>query len=72
METFIPRASTNVAKVEYDRATQLLTVHFQSGGVYDHTGVPVDVFIGMQNAQSVGGYYHRQVKGQYDYTRRGD
>lgn len=68
-ETFVPRNSTNVARVEYDSDSQVLTVEFSNGGVYEHKGVPQSVFMGMQTTSSVGGYYHRQVKGRYETAR---
>ncbi len=35
------------------------------GKEYIHAGVPVDVWIGFKNAGSKGGYYNRNIKGQF-------
>ena len=68
VETFVPKASQNIAQVDYDAETQLLTVTFQDGRAYEYTSVPEAVFTGLKEAPSVGSYFHRQVKGVYAYT----
>lgn len=68
-EVFEPKNSSNIEQCEYDHQTKELKVKFHHGGTYTHKGVPHAVWLGMQTADSVGGYYHRQIKGRFDYER---
>lgn len=66
-ETFIP-ASSNISQIDYDSDTQKLTVTFQDARSYEYSGVPVTVFMGLQNAgRNVGSYFYRQVRTAYPY-----
>jgi KTSC domain len=62
-------SSSNVEKVGYDVWEATLTVDFNSGSRYEHDDVPVDEAEGLINAESVGKYYHRHIKGKYRYRR---
>lgn len=64
-ETWIPRASTDIAQAQYEAETGTLTVWFQSGGVYEYSAVTPDVWASWQRAPSAGQYFHRQIKSRY-------
>lgn len=68
-ETFIPRSSSHIAQVDYDRDERTLTITFQSGDVYQYDEVPFQVFLGLQNAGSAGQYFHRQIKDRFAYEQ---
>ena len=68
-ETFLPKNSSNIQQVSYDPATQRMTIAFTTGGTYEYSGVQPDKFLAMQSAESVGGYFHRQVKGRHQHTK---
>lgn len=66
-ETFIPQ-SENIAEVAFDGDGGTLTVTFKDGRAYEYSGVPQEVYMGMQRAPSVGSYFHRNVRSRYNYT----
>ncbi|MGH8095070.1 MAG: KTSC domain-containing protein [Chthoniobacterales bacterium] len=61
--TLIPVNSSAIQAVGYDGHT--LTIEFTSGRVYDHPGVPYDVYSGLMNAPSMGAYYNQNIRGKY-------
>lgn len=63
-ETFLPRSS-NIDQVEYDSDAQTMTIQFKSGQSWEYTGVPHNVFLGIQNAPSAGSYFYRSIRNQY-------
>ncbi len=61
-----PVVSSNVAAVGYDESGQILFIRFKtSEKIYEHYGVPADVFNQLQTAESVGSFYARNIKGKY-------
>jgi hypothetical protein len=60
--TLILVNSSAIRAVGYDGYT--LTVEFHTGRIYDHPGVPEDVFHGLMNAPSMGEYYNRCIRGR--------
>lgn len=66
----IPVSSSNLASVGYDLDSAVLEVEFNHGGVYQYTGVPEDVYLGLMNAGSHGKYFDQYVKkARYPYTK---
>jgi hypothetical protein len=55
--------SRAIRSVGYDGHT--LTVEFHTGRVYDHPGVPYQVYRELMNASSMGAYYSRFIRGRY-------
>lgn len=77
----VPVDSSAVSAVGYAAREQTLKVIFNSGRVYEYLGVPMDVYIALLHADSVGrayndlvlkaGYRCRQVgHGVTAFTRR--
>ena len=62
-------ASSNVASVGYDPDARILEVEFKGGSVYQYHGVPADVHSEMMNAESIGRYLGRFVKGVFRCER---
>ncbi len=63
--------SSNVESIGYDEGTQTLRVRFLNGSEYDYKNVPVMEFEQLKNAQSVGSYMNRNIKGSYAYEKVG-
>ena len=61
--TLIQVNSSAIRAVGYDGYT--LTVEFCSGRIYDHPGVPYEVYAGLMQAGSKGAYYNRHIRGRY-------
>ena len=66
----IPVDSTNVASVGYDVASSTLEIEFNSGAIYQYSGVPEYEYTGLLNASSKGSYLNQHIKkAGYPYTR---
>lgn len=58
--------SSAISRAEYDEVRFVLTIWFvESGGPYSFDNVPVDVFEGLCNASSKGGYYNKYIRDRY-------
>lgn len=55
--------SSAIRAVGYDGST--LTVEFHTGRVYDHPNVPYSVYLGLMQADSMGAFYNRHIRGKY-------
>lgn len=64
-----PVTSSNIAEVGYDTNNRILEILFNSGAVYQYFDVPQQVYDGLMNASSKGGYVNSNVKGHYRYAR---
>jgi hypothetical protein len=62
-------ASSNITSVGHDPATSTLEIEFHDAAVYRYSEVPERHFQGLVGAASVGGYFHRHIKGRYRYRR---
>jgi len=61
--------SSNVAAVGYDEDSSTLQVEFNNGTAYQYFDVPMHIFEGLRDADSVGGYLAAQIKGSYRYSK---
>lgn len=59
----LPVNSSAIRAVGYVDST--LTVEFHTGRVYDHPNVPYHIYIGLMQADSMGAYYNRHIRGKY-------
>lgn len=60
-----PVRSSNIRSVGYDPASGTLEVEFNSGGVYQYSGVAETIYQGFMRAASKGSYFHDHIKGRY-------
>ena len=58
----IPVKSRDVKSVGYDERTQTLEVEFLSGGFYEYTRVPKDVYIDLLQEENKGEYFWRNIR----------
>jgi|GEM_PF-1007827 len=69
--TMMDVVSTTFSKVGYNPGNQELTVEFKDGGeTYTYAGVPADVYEQMREAESIGAFYHANIKGKYEEARK--
>lgn len=61
--------SSNVVSIGYDPISQILEVEFRDNAIYHYFDVPREIYEGLLDAESVGRFLHRHVKGVYDYSR---
>ncbi len=64
-----PVSSSNLQSVGYDPNSQTLEVEFNSGSIYQYTGVPESVYQGLMGAASHGSYLAQNIRDRYLYTR---
>lgn len=61
--------SSNVESIGYDADSSTLQVEFKNGSTYQYFDVPENIFIGLRDADSVGGYLAVSIKGTYRYSK---
>ena len=65
----VPVESSNLKSVGFDAKTKTLEVEFIHGGVYSYFDVPEEVFAGLMKAESKGGFFQKNVRGQFRFKR---
>jgi hypothetical protein len=60
-------ASSNIDGLDWRDGT--LRIWFWAGSIFDYQEVPEDVFHEFMNAQSVGRYFQKNIKGKYDSVK---
>jgi hypothetical protein len=64
--------STCFSSIGWDASTGTLVVTFRdSGASYAYDEIPRSVWDGLRNADSMGGYYNKNIKGHYDCVKLG-
>ncbi len=61
--------SSNIQAVGYDESSSTLQIEFKNGAMYQYFDVPENVFTALRDADSVGGYLARNIKGTYRYSK---
>jgi hypothetical protein len=61
-----PVESSNIKAIGYDPDKQRLVVEFLSGKRYAYADVPPAVYTGFLEARSMGIFFSRNVRGQYE------
>lgn len=64
-----PVESSLIFAVGFDVDKKELTVEFKKGGVYRYKPVPHAVYTAMLEAISVGKFFLRNIKNQYEYVK---
>ena len=59
--------SSNIKSVGWENES--MEVEFMNGAVYQYDGVPADVHQNLIEADSVGSFFHTEIKGNYAYRR---
>jgi hypothetical protein len=61
--------SSNLAAVGYDEESSILQVEFKNGGTYQYFDVPENLFEGLRDADSVGGFLAKNIKGGFRFSK---
>ncbi|MDH3348716.1 MAG: KTSC domain-containing protein [Desulfobulbaceae bacterium] len=64
-------ASTSVASIGYDEATETLEVEFLNGSIYQYYNVPISIYEQNMQAGSKGKFLNMYIKNAYPYSRVG-
>lgn len=63
--------STCFSRVGYDSRNNVLIVVFRkSGAEYHYFDVPEDVWESFYDSESLGRYFNREIKGNYEYEKQ--
>ncbi len=62
--------SSNLLRFGYEATTQVLTVEFKNGGVYNYFDVPENVHEEMKAAPSKGQFLAKVIKTSFRYARQ--
>jgi hypothetical protein len=57
--------SSNIRSVGYDGQTLTLEVEFHNGTLYQYSGVPAAVHVGLLSAPSKGTYFHDHIRDRF-------
>ena len=66
-----PVKSSNIKAVGYDQETYTIEVEFHTGGIYQYTGVPEQVYRGFMQSASKGSYFHDHIRNRYAFKQVG-
>ena len=61
--------SSCIAALGYDQPTKTAVVQFVSGGLYTYANVPANTMTLWKKNRSMGSYFHRNIRGQYEFKR---
>ena len=64
-------ASSNVAAIGYDTATQTLEVEFVKGSVYQYYNVPEQTYKNIMSTPSKGRFLNTYIRDSYPHSRVG-
>ena len=64
-----PVASSDIASLGYDAATQTLEIEFHATGVYRYFSVPPEVFETIRTAPSPGKFFLQHIKGKFAWEK---
>ncbi len=62
VKALTPVESSNIEAMGHDPVTQVMTVKFKNGTVYDYQKVNKEIYMNILNASSVGGAFNASVK----------
>ncbi|WP_454843560.1 KTSC domain-containing protein [Rahnella aceris] len=62
-------SSSNINSVGFHEDEEILEIEFNNGSVYQYFDVPKHVFDDLVNAESPGGYFARNIKGIFRFSR---
>ena len=66
MNEFTPTDSSIIQKVEYNKKTKIMNITFNTGAKYSYSGVDFKTYLSMSTSDSVGSFFHRTIRNNYD------
>ena len=61
--------SSNLAGVGYHAPSKTLEIEFKNGGIYRYYEVPPATHSALMDATSKGGYFQKNIRGKFRFTR---
>ena len=65
----MPVESSSIRAIWYDEKDNILEIEFHHGGIYQYFDVPVEEYMSLIDADSIGGYFNWEIRDDYDYIR---
>lgn len=65
----LPVASTSIRSIGYEVSTKTLYIQFNNGFMYEYKNLPPIVYAALMNADSIGAFFNRTIRGKYPYRR---
>jgi len=62
-------ASSNIASIGYDEATETLEVEFLNGSIYQYYNIPSGLYQQLMQEGSKGRFLNTYIKNAYPYSR---
>ena len=59
--------SSQIKKVGYDKEKKELFITFNNGKKYKYSNVPMDLYLSLMAADSIGSYFIKNIKGKTSY-----
>jgi len=66
---FLEVESSNIEAVHYDLMNKELYVKFTSGSIYSYQNVEHHVYDSLVNADSIGKFFGKEIRNEYDFER---
>lgn len=60
--------SSHIYNYGYDEPSQILTIQFTNGAIYNYANVDPNTYYSFAQSASPGQYFHSKIKGKYDTT----
>ncbi|SDG22031.1 KTSC domain-containing protein [Methanolobus vulcani] len=57
--------SSDLKSVGYDSENKILEVEFNSGGIYQYSTVPEEIYSKLMSSSSHGKYFHKMIRDKY-------
>lgn len=61
--------SSHLQAFDYDPTSQILTIQFANGSVYQYQGVPQTEFDNLAQSGGGGTFFHAKIRDQYPTTK---
>ncbi len=61
--------SSDINSIGYDNENSVLEIEFLSGGIYQYSNVPINIYNDIMNALSHGKYFHQNIKDSFNFIK---
>ena len=61
--------SSTVKSTQYDIDSQVLTIEFKNGNVYEYYNITYEDWRSLLDAESIGKHLNAHIKGKFDYKQ---
>jgi len=61
--------SSNLEAVRYNQDTEILSIRFKGGNVYEYSEVPLLEYMELLKAESHGKYFHSHIKDKFEFKK---